>query len=94
MQGIVTRYRLKKTRTVSKLFTVNYVQKGGTKKNKAIISLQLKNTYKTNQKLNSNRREDSHSSLRDVGMMDIGCLRKNNTCNAEHIKKKPTYQAS
>ena len=67
---------------MSKLITVNYVQKEGTKKNEALISLQPKNTYKTNQKLNSNQREGSHLSLRDVGMIGLGRLIKNNVCNA------------
>ena len=34
------------------IVTVNYVQKEVTKENEAIINLQPKNTYKTNQKLN------------------------------------------
>jgi hypothetical protein len=57
-----------------KLLTVNYVQKEATKQNEAIINLQPKNKYKTNQKLNSNWREGIHSSPRDVRMMGIGGL--------------------
>ena len=45
---------------------VNYVQKESTKQNEDIINLQPKNTYKTNQKLNSNRREGIHPILSDV----------------------------
>ena len=36
------------------LLNLNYVQKEATKKIEAIINLQPKNTYKTNQKPNSN----------------------------------------
>ena len=61
-----------------KLLTVNYVQKEATKQNEAIINLQPKSTYKTNQNLNSNWREGNHPSLRDVRMMDTRSLRKNN----------------
>ena len=61
------------------LLTVNYIQKEDTKQNEAIIDLQPKNTYKMNQKNNSNQREGNQPSLRDVGMMGIECLRKNNT---------------
>ena len=66
------------------LLTVNYIQKEATKQNEAIINLQPKNTYKTNQKLNSNRREGIHPNLRDVRMMGIVRLRKNNTKNGKH----------
>ena len=37
------------------LLTLGYVKEEGTKQNEAIINLQQKNTYKTNQKLNSNK---------------------------------------
>ena len=61
------------------LLNLNYVQKEATKKIEAIINLQPKNTYKTNQKLNSNRREGSLPILRGVIMMGFGFLRNINT---------------
>ena len=48
---------MKKSRTLRELGILNYVQKEATKQNEGIINLQPKNTYKTNQKLNSNQRE-------------------------------------
>ena len=63
------------------LLTVNYIQKEATKQNEDIVNLQPKNTYKTNQKLNSNRTKDNHPSWREIGMMGIGRLGKNNICN-------------
>ena len=66
------------------ILTINYVEKEFTRKNKAIINLQPKNTYKRNQKLNSNWREGSHSILRDIRMAGIGHLRKNNTQLIKH----------
>ena len=55
------------------LHIVNHVQKEATQQKEDIINLQPKNTYKTNQKLNSNRREGSPSIIRGVIMMGIGC---------------------
>ena len=66
------------------LFTINYVEKESTKKNESIINLQPRNTYKRNQKLNSNWREGIHPSLRDIRMARIGCLRENNTQLRKH----------
>ena len=66
------------------LLIVNYIQKEATKQNEAIINLQPKNTYKCNQKLNSNRGEGIHPSLRNIRMTSIGRLRKNNTQLRKH----------
>ena len=55
-----------------------------TKQNEGIINLQPKNTYKTNQKLNSNQRECNHPSLNDIRMVGIGNLRKNNEQVVKH----------
>ena len=41
------------------LLTINYVQNEATKENEAIINLQPKNIYITNQKINSNQREET-----------------------------------
>ena len=70
-----------------KLLIVNYIQKEATKQNEDIINLQPKNTYKTNQKPNSNRREGILPILGGVIMMGIGCLRNINTQFIETLKK-------
>ena len=62
------------------------MQKEATKQNEDTINLQPKNTYKTNQKLNSNRREGIRPILRDVRMMGIRCLRKNKIELIKHLK--------
>ena len=70
------------------LLIVNYVQKEATKQNETIINLQLIYIYIyiyiTNQKLNSNKRGGNNPNLRDVRMMGIGNLRKNNTQLKKH----------
>ena len=75
---------MKKSRTLRELGILNYVQKEATKQNETIINLQPTNTYKTNQKLNSNQREGNHQGPRDLRMMSIGCQRKSNTQLRKH----------
>ena len=70
------------------------MQKEATNQNEDIINLQPKNTYKTNQKLNSNQTEGSPPILRGVIMMGIGCLINIYTQFTETLKKNPTYQAN
>ena len=59
------------------LLTINYIQNEVTKQNEAII-------YISNQKLNLNQREGNNPNLRDVRIMGIGHLRKNNTQLIKH----------
>ena len=59
-----------------------YAQKESTKQNQAIVNLQ---PYIYNQPLTQfNQREGNNPSLRDVRMMGIGNLRKNNTQLRKH----------
>ena len=44
---------------MGELLTINYVQNEATKQNGAIINLKPKYIYITNQKLNSNQREET-----------------------------------
>ena len=73
---------------MGELLTINYVQNEATKQNEEIINLKPKNIYIINQKLNSNWREGNNPRLRDVRMMGIGNLRKNNTQLRKHKQKK------
>ena len=59
------------------LLTINYIQNEVTKQNEAII-------YIYNQKINLNQREGNNPNLRDVRIMGIGHLRKNNTQLIKH----------
>ena len=63
------------------LLTINYIQNEFTKQNEAIISIYI---YIYNQKLNLNQREGNNPKLRDVRIMGIGHLRKNNTQLIKH----------
>ena len=67
------------------LLTINYIQIEVTKQNEAIISIYLSiYLYIYNQKLNLNQREGNNPNLRDVRIMGIGHLRKNNTQLIKH----------